>query len=73
MDTAYVTKQTFDATRLFVTVVGHDVPVSKKEYMEARCALADKVQNTQRKSKASSPQLSVKEREIEELKLNVRF
>lgn len=66
-DAGDVTKEVLDATRLIFTAVGHDVPISEKGYLDLLRGLSDKVQKAQRKTDATTRQLSEKERKIGEM------
>lgn len=70
-NTSDVTEEPLDATRRIVTAVSHDVPISKKRYLELVRALSNEVQNMQRESDATTPHFSEEEVKIGELALKV--
>lgn len=49
-----MTEQALDGKRALVTAIGHEVPVSKKRYLELVHTLADMAQNLQRESQLTT-------------------
>lgn len=70
-DTGDVTEELLNTKQSLVTAVSHDVPVSKKGYLDLVGALAEKVQKAQRESDATARQLSEKEGKFRGLELKV--
>lgn len=68
-----MTEEVLNATWSLVTAVGHEIPVSKKGYLELIRTLSNKVRNEQRESKATTRQLAVEEVKIRELEMKGRL
>lgn len=64
-----VTEKALEVTRSLVAALGHEVPVSKREYLEMGHTLADRGQKVQSKSEVTTRELAANEAKIEEFEL----
>lgn len=67
-DPAHVTRKVHHVAQSLVTTMSHDLPISKKRYLNLVRALADKDQKTQLGSDATTQRLSEKDEKIGDLK-----